>query len=85
LLLPFAALIGIGVFLSSASSLLSITTPARFTPSAFAVDRDCRDFATRWEAQWFYWQAGSGDPHRLDEDGDGLACEFRPWFDWSGR
>lgn len=24
----------------------------------------------------FFQQAGPGDPHRLDDDGDGLACEF---------
>ena len=38
-------------------------------------DRDCSDFKTRQEAQNFFEQAGSGDPHRLDGDKDGLACE----------
>ena len=51
---------------------------------ASAGDRDCRDFATRWEAQSFFRRAGPGDPHRLDDDGDGLACEFNAWFDLSG-
>ena len=38
-------------------------------------DRDCRDFATWGEAQAFFKQAGPGDPHRLDRDRDGIACE----------
>lgn len=48
----------------------------RFAPSAFSVDRDCDYFRTPGEAQAFFQQAGPGDPHRLDEDKDGLACEF---------
>lgn len=44
------------------------------------VDRDCSDFATQDEAEAFYEAAGgpSVDPHRLDSDGDGLACESLP-------
>jgi endonuclease YncB( thermonuclease family) len=41
-------------------------------------DRDCGDFATQAEAQAFYQQAGPGDPHRLDGDGDARACESLP-------
>ncbi|MBK1669635.1 hypothetical protein CKO28_16475 [Rhodovibrio sodomensis] len=41
-------------------------------------DRDCSDFATQAAAQAFYRQAGPGDPHRLDGDGDGRACESLP-------
>lgn len=43
-------------------------------------DRDCGDFSTRAEAQAFYEAAGGpgSDPHRLDNDGDGLACESLP-------
>lgn len=41
-------------------------------------DRDCGDFATWKEAQDFYRAAGAGDPHRLDQDGDGIACESLP-------
>ena len=36
---------------------------------------DCADFAGHDAAQAFFVQAGSGDPHRLDRDNDGLACE----------
>ena len=40
-------------------------------------DRDCSDFTTWMEAQDFYEQAGGPgqDPHLLDQDGDGVACE----------
>lgn len=39
-------------------------------------DRDCGDFDTWAEAQAFYVAAGGPDtdPHRLDGDGDGIAC-----------
>jgi hypothetical protein len=38
-------------------------------------DRDCADFRSWREAQDFYQSAGRGDPHRLDADNDGIACE----------
>lgn len=38
-------------------------------------DKDCGDFVTWRQAQTFFEKAGSGDPHRLDGDGDGIACE----------
>ncbi len=38
-------------------------------------DRDCSDFQTWAEAQKFFEATGPGDPHRLDRDGDGVACE----------
>jgi len=41
-------------------------------------DKDCTDFATHAEAQAFFEAAGAGDPHRLDRDGDGIACETLP-------
>ncbi len=41
-------------------------------------DKDCGDFSTQAEAQQFFEAAGSGDPHRLDSDGDGVACESLP-------
>lgn len=52
------------------------STPAlRYDP--FGPDRDCSDFATWEEAQAFYLAAGGPerDPHRLDSDRDGIACE----------
>jgi len=41
-------------------------------------DKDCSDFSTHAEAQAFFESQGSGDPHALDRDGDGLACESLP-------
>lgn len=38
-------------------------------------DRDCNDFRSHKQAQRFYEAAGPGDPHRLDGDDDGRACE----------
>ncbi len=47
------------------------------TPRGGGGDRDCSDFSSHQEAQRFYEaEGGPGqDPHRLDGDGDGLACE----------
>ncbi|MHA6629551.1 hypothetical protein ACU61A_29280 [Pseudonocardia sichuanensis] len=42
--------------------------------SAFAVDRDCRDFTSHADAQAAF-DAVPGDPEGLDPDGDGKACE----------
>jgi hypothetical protein len=42
------------------------------------VDRDCAAFATQREAQRFYELHAPGDPHGLDRDRDGLACEWNP-------
>lgn len=43
-------------------------------------DRDCGDFTTHAEAQAFFEAAGgpANDPHRLDGDHDGVACETLP-------
>ena len=40
-------------------------------------DMDCEDFSTWTDAQAFYESAGgpSDDPHHLDRDGEGIACE----------
>ena len=41
-------------------------------------DRDCSDFSTQPEAQRFFERHQPGDPHGLDGDGDGQACESLP-------
>lgn len=56
---------------------LVVTVLAGTAPAA-ATDMDCGDFATQAEAQAFFVAAGAGDPHSLDSDGDGLACESNP-------
>lgn len=40
-------------------------------------DLDCADFDTQYEAQDFFENEGGPgeDPHNLDRDGDGEACE----------
>ena len=50
----------------------------RFNPDG--PDRDCGDFATQEEAQMLYEADGGPgvDPHQLDGDSDGLACETLP-------
>jgi Excalibur calcium-binding domain len=44
---------------------------------ATAADKDCSDFSTWRQAQRFYKNHGGPryDPHRLDGDHDGIACE----------
>ena len=44
---------------------------------ALAQDKDCADFQTQAEAQAVYNQ-DPRDPHNLDGDGDGIACEALP-------
>jgi hypothetical protein len=42
-------------------------------------DYDCTDFATQQEAQDFFEAHDvATDPHNLDRDGDGVACETLP-------
>ncbi len=50
----------------------------RYDP--YGPDRDCSDFRTQAEAQAFFEAAGGPrkDPHRLDADSDGVACESLP-------
>jgi len=46
---------------------------------AYAADRDCSDFATQAAAQRFFLNHNpKQDPHRLDAEGDGIACESNP-------
>lgn len=66
----FATLIGLAALVAA---LLTTTAPAQA-----GGDRDCGDFATQAAAQTFYNNAGPGDPHRLDSEGDGIACETLP-------
>lgn len=44
-------------------------------PTFAQRDMDCSDFRSWREAQQFYEESGPGDPHRLDADNDGIACE----------
>jgi hypothetical protein len=55
-----------GIFL-----VLAVVSPS----SASAVDYDCADFSSQAEAQEYLYP---GDPHNLDGDSDGVACEDLP-------
>jgi hypothetical protein len=58
------------------STVLETTQQAEATRSAApARDYDCEDFETQEEAQFYL---APGDPYRLDEDGNGVACETLP-------
>ena len=60
---------GIAVVVMAAASSFALAGTA-----SAATDRDCTDFASQAEAQAAY-DAVPGDPERLDQDGDGIACE----------
>ena len=45
--------------------------------TALAQDLDCSNFATQEDAQAEF-AANPGDPHGLDDDNDGIACETLP-------
>jgi endonuclease YncB( thermonuclease family) len=47
---------------------------------AQAYDRDCGDFSSQRAAQIFFLNNGGpgSDPHALDAEGDGVACESNP-------
>jgi micrococcal nuclease len=65
-----------------ASSLSNAPVPshgfAKGEPNPNIPDQDCSDFKTQKEAQAFFDQFAPADLHRLDEDGDGVACEDLP-------
>ena len=52
-------------------------TQTRSFVSPGVADKDCPDFKTQREAQAFFMANGGpdDDPHNLDRDGDGIACE----------
>ena len=55
-------------------------TPTETEDDSEEPDRNCSDFDTWQEAQDFYEAAGGpdSDPHGLDSNGDGIACESLP-------
>jgi len=48
------------------------------SPGSRSGDQECSDFNTHRQAQAFFERHQPGDPHRLDGDGDGQACESLP-------
>lgn len=63
---------------SNDSSSLQPDTDYTTTRPSSSGDRDCTDFSTHAQAQAFFENEGYGDPHGLDRDGDGIACETLP-------
>jgi endonuclease YncB( thermonuclease family) len=59
--------------------VLGAGTVLAATP-AHAYDKDCGDFASQKSAQIFFLNNGGplSDPHGLDSEGDGIACESNP-------
>jgi len=61
----------------SASSSSQNSPPSSLPYDPDGPDRDCGDFRSQRQAQRFFEAAGgpTRDPHRLDGDDDGVACE----------
>ncbi|MEU6144475.1 excalibur calcium-binding domain-containing protein [Streptomyces sp. NPDC047081] len=68
--------IGIRALSSTAVAILLTAGPAAVTAHAKA-DVDCSDFTYQEDAQAEF-DRFPGDPYRLDEDNDGIACEWLP-------
>jgi hypothetical protein len=68
---------GIAHTLTAIPANTTSTTAASTTTTTRAFrDRDCSEFRTQPQAQRFFEANNpTRDPHRLDEDGDGIACE----------
>ena len=67
------------IIFSIATTLMACSSnTSKTTFDTSGPDRDCKDFSTHAEAQAFFQDAGPGDPHHLDRDNDGIACETLP-------
>jgi hypothetical protein len=63
------------------AAAVGLVAPVAITAQAGAFrDRDCSDFRTQRQAQRFFKKQGGPreDPHNLDSDNDGKACEHLP-------
>lgn len=69
------------VITASAGLMATPTSPSH------AADRDCGDFANQRDAQIFFLNNGgpNNDPHGLDAEGDGIACESNPCPCYTGK
>jgi hypothetical protein len=64
---------------ASTLALALIAVVLSVQPATAIYDRDCADFRTQKQAQRFYKNHNPNrDPHRLDADRDGIACEALP-------
>jgi micrococcal nuclease len=53
----------------------SLSSTNQNLPACVNGDCDCKDFATQTQAQQVLDLTPGADPHRLDKDGDRVACE----------
>jgi len=67
--LALAVVVAVSVY----AALQPATTITR--AAVAGADRDCASFESWLDAQRFFLSQQPGDPHRLDGDGDWLACE----------
>lgn len=57
-------------------ALALVAAAAMAQPAVAFRDRDCADFKSHAQAQRFFEKHNpSRDPHNLDGDNDGIACE----------
>ncbi len=74
-----------GAVKASPNSTKTLETPTAVTPKTSTEklpdcvqnDCNCSDFKTQAEAQ-AVWQQFPNDPHELDKNNDGVACESLP-------
>jgi Spy/CpxP family protein refolding chaperone len=75
LVVPILAL----ALLGASASAQAASAPAPAALAARFHDRDCSDFNTHRQAQHFFETHNPRrDPHNLDGDNDGIACEDLP-------
>jgi hypothetical protein len=74
-ILLFALVLGACLAVGGSSAVHAELPPCATTGD---LDCDCEDFDCLEEAQTFYNMVSPGDPHELDADGDGIACESLP-------
>ena len=67
----------VGLWTCSGEDNIPVNTGNKSKYDPLGPDRDCGDFSIWSEAQSFFKAAGgpTRDPHRLDGDKDGIACE----------
>jgi hypothetical protein len=65
--------------LGIAAAVTSVAALMAASPAGAFVDKDCSDFPTQKKAQKFFKKHNpKKDPHGLDADNDGKACETLP-------
>ncbi len=70
---------------AAASFALAAAFAAPALPAGAQNIYNCSDFTWQEEAQNVYVQSGGpwNDPHWLDDDKDGIACEALPSYCWT--